>query len=147
MIAIPSNNGSNGNGKDKKASPKSGGLGGEVSPDNGARDTRLIEKAVRKGWKLPEGLMDELPAALRQVAMNKKASHRNRIAASRVLVTMHGQNQADDPASQKHEHSGLIDLRAIRDQLTQDNEQLDSFGRSANGDGEPRAICPPGESG
>lgn len=89
--------------------------------------------------------MERLPQAMADVAFTKKGTHRNRIAAARVLVSMHGQNQADDPAPQKHEHSGLIDLRAIREQLTQDNEQLDSFGRSTNGDGEPRAICPPGE--
>jgi hypothetical protein len=141
-------------GNGKKPSKDKGGQGAELSPltpvlspSTSREDAKLVGLAVRKGWKLPEGVMERLPQAMADVAFTKKGTHRNRIAAARVLVSMHGQNQADDPAPQKHEHSGLVSIQAIRDQLTQDNEQLAAFGRSTNGDGEPRTICPPSESG
>lgn len=130
-------------------------LSGKLSPafgdTAGIRDVRLIERAVRRGWKLPEGLMERLPEAMQKIALAKRGmSPRNKIAATKALIAMHGQNQADDPAPQKMEHTGLIQIEAIRQQLAEDNERLRLIGGGADiavGNGQSGAICADGEPG
>ncbi len=108
-----------------------GGLGGQVQPANGARDTRMMERAVREGWDIPPAALKALPAQMIEIAIKRKTdgkpaySPRNRIAATRVLVAMHGQNQDDDPAEQKHVHTGTIELQAVRQELLSDEQYLD----------------------
>ena len=87
------------NGKKKKDAPLAGGKGGNLEPATQTSDTRMLEKAVRQKWDLPEGIMEKLPAAMAKIGLSSKASHRNRIAAARVLVVMHGQNEDDAPKS------------------------------------------------
>jgi hypothetical protein len=130
MIAFP-----------KKNKENIGGQGGKSYAIDLAKEPRLLERATRQGWKMPEGIMDRLPESMKDVALNKKASHRNRIAAARVLTVMHGQNQADDPAPQTHRHEGVIDVRAIRQQIIDDNILLDSYGGSADDNGESGSVC------
>jgi hypothetical protein len=109
-----------------------GGQGGQLSPSldpaSQTSDTRILGQAVRQGWRLPEGIMERLPAAMFAVVTGKRTSHRNKIAAARVLVAMHGQNQADNPTPQRYSHEGFIDVRALRAQLMADNEELRRFG-------------------
>ena len=75
------------------------GLGlGCVNPELGARDVRLIRKAVTDGWQIPAAAMAELPAAMLEIVSAKrddgrtKHSTRARLSAARVVVSMHGQN-------------------------------------------------------
>lgn len=72
----------------------------------GTRDTRMLAKAVRQGWEIPDEVFSELPRWMLDIAA-KSQSERNRIAAAKVLTTMHKSNQADDPAPQTVNHNSL----------------------------------------
>lgn len=53
-----------------------------LTPLTQTSDTRLVEKAIRQRWEIPEELRQELPAMLRGVVLFGE-SERNRIAAAR----------------------------------------------------------------
>jgi hypothetical protein len=53
-------------------------------------DMQLIGQAVRKGWKIPDLLLDRLPAALAKIVTEGEPRHK--IAAAKVLVQMHDSN-------------------------------------------------------
>ncbi len=75
-----------------------GGKGGRITPNlviNQTSDTRLIEKAINQRWDIPEGVRSEVPAAMREI-VNTAKSHRNKIAASRVLLQADGLNMAQE---------------------------------------------------
>lgn len=52
----------------------------------GARDTRLIERAIRQRWPIPDDLRVKLPEQLRLILDNPETSPRNKIAAARALL-------------------------------------------------------------
>ena len=92
---------------------------GQLTPD-----LRLIQRAVREGWKIPEGLLKALPAAMGQIVLqqNEAKTHfsykpRERIQAARVLALLHGQNQRDDPAVQRHEHAHFLAIERRKQRL------------------------------
>jgi hypothetical protein len=64
-------------------SATAGGLGGE---SGGARDTRLVERAVRKRWAIPDPLRAALPGVLGRILADPQASPRNKIAAARAVL-------------------------------------------------------------
>ena len=61
-----------------------GGLGGEST--RGIRDTRMIEKAIRERWPIPEGKRPAIAQMLCDVAESKDASDRGKIAAAKALI-------------------------------------------------------------
>lgn len=69
-----------------------GGKGGECTTS----DTRLVERAVRQRWPIPEDARPAIAAALADVARSRKASHRNRIAAARALTAMDALNMEQE---------------------------------------------------
>src|SRR3990167_9360817 len=76
-----------------------GGLGG------GPRDTRMVERAIRQRWPLRDEYREPLVNGLLTIAVNPANGARERVSASRALIAMEGQNQAD-------EHKQLPDLHA-----------------------------------
>lgn len=78
--------------------PDAGGLGGE--PPLGARDTRLLERAIRQRWPIPEEDREAIVAALADVVQNRRASHRNRVAAARALTAMDALNMEQEKRDQ-----------------------------------------------
>jgi hypothetical protein len=76
--------------------PGAGGVGGaaslsaaltpNLSPLTRVRDTRLIARAIREQWPIPEHVRVAIPIALCEVACSEQASFRNRIAAVRALL-------------------------------------------------------------
>ena len=103
---------------DKNASK--GGLGGQSGPlippaiaqspaatideRTAGKDLRLIGMAVRKGWAIPDVIMEKLPTKLGLIAMDDGRDDRARINAAKVLVQMHGQN---DPAPMAEVNVGV----------------------------------------
>lgn len=90
-----------------------GGLGGDSYevPKGGARDTRMIERAVKGGWDIPDVARKLIPTELTKIAVarnpdntpykaanGENISPRNQIAAARVLALMNQQNQAAEKA-------------------------------------------------
>jgi hypothetical protein len=72
-----------------------GGLGGE-SAQPGARDSRMVEKAVRQRWPITPEKRAVIAEALIAIAGNKRSSVRNRTVAARVLVQMDAQNMEQE---------------------------------------------------
>jgi hypothetical protein len=116
-----------------------GGSGGECeAPPLTARDTRLIERAVRQRWDIPPALRETIPKALGQVASNPKASHRNRIAAARALIAADalnlGQEKHDDPKPAR------VSVLVLARELT--DEQLARIAWGGGGE----TACAPGRT-
>jgi hypothetical protein len=64
-----------------------GGSGGDLRAETmTARDTRMVEKAIRQRWDIPEATRRRLPEVLAGIIDREDASDRNRIAAARALV-------------------------------------------------------------
>lgn len=74
-------------------------------------DARMIEKAIKQRWAIPEKLMQALPNKMGLLALSDNSAPRDAIAAARVLVQMHGQNQsADEPEPEiTVNHVGLVE--------------------------------------
>jgi hypothetical protein len=51
-----------------------------------ARDTRMVEKALRQRWDIPDAARKKLPDVLAGIIGREDASDRNRIAAARALI-------------------------------------------------------------
>ena len=67
-------------------------------------DLRMIETAIRKGWKIPDELLETLPTTAAEIATRGKP--RDQIAAMSLLVKMKEQNDKAEPQpTQKVEHS------------------------------------------
>lgn len=79
-------------------------------------DLRMIGRAVRERWDLPPGTADVVPQVMLGI-VEKCEEDRERIAAARVIVTMMGQNQADehhaDRVAQDDKHLQLDAARAL----------------------------------
>jgi len=62
-----------------------GGLGG--TSGRGARDTRLVERAVRERWPIPKALRGPLIERLAGIVQDPEASPREATAAARAILT------------------------------------------------------------
>lgn len=70
--------------------------------DNIRSDAKLIERAVRKKWKINPALFDVIPDLAAEIAVNKeKYNTGERLSAMRLLGTLNGQNQKDDYAEKQ----------------------------------------------
>ena len=60
------------------------------------RDTRLIEKAIRKRWPIPEEMKAAIIARQIAIATSEEAENREATSAAKCLVAMEAQNVADE---------------------------------------------------
>ena len=66
---------------------------GELIDDrNTSQDLRLVQRAIRNKWKIPDSVFDGLPTLIAQIAGDDGRSDRDRINAAKLLVSMNGQN-------------------------------------------------------
>lgn len=79
--------------------PETHGGGGKFFErrDNVRSDARLIEQAARNKWNIPAAAFDVLPAQVVRMAVDPNEQPRNRLAAARAVIAMHGQNQGEQP--------------------------------------------------
>lgn len=104
MIAEPNNNGANGHGN--------GGLGGNIRKA-GTRDTRLLERAVRERWKIPDDKREAIVNRQVEIAVNSPKD-REATSAAKCLATMEAQNIAvamkalDKVVPDQHQHNHAI---------------------------------------
>lgn len=64
------------------------------------RDLQMLGKAIRERWPLPARTADIVPEVMLGI-VEGSTEDRERIAAARVIVTMMGQNQADEHHTDK----------------------------------------------
>ena len=104
--------------EDEKKLPETGetqgGLGGGALREEGVRDTRLIERAVREQWPIDAEYREAIVRRQVKVAIDPDVSSREATAAARCIVAMVGQNQAadfkalDKVAPDQHNHTGRV---------------------------------------
>ena len=95
------------------------GGGGSLLSDRASsvKDIRLIGSAIRNGWDIPDETRQALPKVLSDMALDAMEDPKARIAAARVLVAMHGQNQRDSSIGTGVTHRHVHELG----QITADN--------------------------
>jgi len=112
------------------------------SPHHERRDLRMLERAVRQQWAIDDRAFSQLPNAMLLIALDRERDDRSRIAAARVITTMHGQNRDDaKPAAPNelhlHQHAGnqtlvVNNLSGLTDeQLRQFDSLCDALGAPA----------------
>ena len=75
----------------------------EIDPHHMRSDLRLIERAIKKGWAIPDTALDTLPGMVDQIAKTEAIPIDKRLQAAKVLIAMHGQN-----LSQQHSSSAPV---------------------------------------
>ena len=64
-------------------------------------DARLIRRAIRNRWPIPDKLRAMVVAAMGEI-VGSSPEERNRIAAAKVLTAAEAQNMADDHLADKN---------------------------------------------
>jgi len=95
------------------------------SQANERRDLRMLERAIKQKWNIDDRAFAALPTAMLAIALDAKREDRSRIAAARVITTMHGQNQDEGkPAGDQHLHLHNEQTLVVNDFSGLTNEQL-----------------------
>lgn len=103
--------------------PESGGKGGTaLAFGNNTSDTRLVQRALRERWKIPEEIREILPAEMTLLLKDRALSTRERISAAKVLIEADRlnmeQEKHDSPATKVVEHHHTVkEEREIRVQV------------------------------
>lgn len=85
-------------------------------------DLRLIETAIRKGWQIPDQLLEALPKTAAVIAL--KGKPREQIAAMSLLVKMKEQNEKADPQPQQVQHTHVHELGPVTADNIEQHRQL-----------------------
>lgn len=119
-----------------------GSLGGQgatpsilPSASNERRDLRMLERAIKQKWKIDERAFEALPSAMLTIALDRGKEDRNRIAAARVVATMHGQNQdegklAGDLHLHQHNEQTINDFSGLTDEQLRQYIELCELARN-----------------
>jgi hypothetical protein len=71
-------------------------------------DSRLILRACRERWAIPPAFRARLPEMLIRMVDDDRLTHRERMTAAKIILTMEAQNAADEHAAQlTHQHLHL----------------------------------------
>ena len=98
-----------------------GGQGVELDDHHRRADLRLIKRAVRNKWEIPERLRHLLPEAMGRIALNQddegrtlSYDPREQVAAAKVIVAMDAVNEPE-----QHNHTHLhVDAESERARLS-----------------------------
>lgn len=71
-----------------------GGSGGES--EFTARDSRMVERAIKGRWPIPDEMREKVPEALSKVITSPGSSQRNKIAAARALLAADSLNMEQE---------------------------------------------------
>jgi hypothetical protein len=94
-----------------------------TNPGHSREDLRIVETAIRKGWEIPEQLLEALPKVAGAMAL--KGKPRDQIAAMKVLLAMKEQNESAEPVPQQVEHHHTHELGPITaDNFAESKRQL-----------------------
>lgn len=87
------------NSKDPETPPSPALL---IDPKHATSEVNLLGRAIKNGWPIRPEIMAQLPEILANVALT--GDSRAKVAAARVLVAMHSQNQKSKPIKKKVTH-------------------------------------------
>ena len=83
-----------------------------IDPNHQSRDARLINRAIKHGWEIPEHIRQSLPAEMAKI-LTTATDNRDKISAGKVLVTMMGQNIRAKPPTKRHKHEHRVEAAPI----------------------------------
>ena len=99
-----------------------GGLGG--TSGRGARDTRLVARALAERWPIPRALRGPLIDRMARIVTDPDASPREATAAARAILSASKINVDLIGATIKaHEHEDLADRLAALEALAAEQEE------------------------
>lgn len=73
-------------------------------------DLRLIARALRQGWAIPDEVFQLLPADVMAIVTNRQTKKRDKLKAIEVLMKMHDSNIRANPLPLQVQHSGTVEL-------------------------------------
>ncbi len=86
-----------------------GGLGGNLAPGRGIRDTRLAERALRERWPIPRAIRRPLIERLYEIVEDTASSPREVTSAAKAILAASKLNLEAIAATMKaREHEELI---------------------------------------
>jgi hypothetical protein len=77
-------------------------------------DLRMVERAIKNGWDIPESLLEALPKIAANLALT--GNPREKISAMRVILAMKEQNDRPEPNQQTTINVGVNVDNRIDDQ-------------------------------
>jgi hypothetical protein len=90
-----------------------GGLGGNLRPGRGSRDTRLTERAMRERWPIPKAIRKPLIDRLYEIVEDTGSSPREVTSAAKAILTASKLNLESITATMKaQEREELIERLA-----------------------------------
>lgn len=94
-----------------------GGLGGNLRPGRGTRDTRLIERALAEQWPIPKKMRKPLIERLNEIVQDTGSSPREVTSAAKAILSASKINLETITAAIKaNEHEELIERVAELEQ-------------------------------
>lgn len=94
-----------------------------TDPGHTRSDLRQIESAVRKGWVIPDMVLDALPKTMAVIAL--KGKPRDQVAAAKVLLAMKEQNEDRDGVTKQILHQHVHELGPVTaDNLAEHKRRL-----------------------
>ncbi len=112
-----------------------------IDPAHAARDCRVVTTAVRRGYPIPLEAMQKIVDVV--VELLDDADPRVQVAAGRLFIAMHGQNQKDKPAVKRVKHVHQLQQQP-NEPVTEHNlderkrflaDRLAALGNNAGGSG------------
>lgn len=91
-----------------------GGSGGLLSHMRHARDDlKIMERAIRQEWDIPEVLRPQLVPIASKMFLDKYASAKTRIAAGRLILAANAQNLAAQALRQEKDRPGAPNINML----------------------------------
>lgn len=117
---------------------------------DGVRTTRMLERAARQRWPIPEEFKDAIVKRQVAIAINKNSSAREASIAAKCVLEMERQNQADEhkqlDKTTPDQHAHTINVNQICDELLENAEFLE-YQRTRAVQADAARLCTDGESG
>ena len=120
----PAENEKDGNPAASGDSLPDGGLGHWSNPDR--TDMRNIRRAQRQGWGVTPEMLAKLPKIMNSIAENEDAPVRDRVAATKTIVSMVGQ---DDAAAKGEPESTDVNVMVVLPDNGRDSARSDEGAR------------------
>lgn len=132
-----------------------GGQGDTPRGTPSRSDMRIIEQAVRRGWTIPDVVMDALPSKVANIFQTDKNT-RNRLTAAKILLNMQSENRETaralmqyhgmiDPAGEaglKVNHEVVVNQAMTEDEIRSVIDEYRKLHASAESDTEATVLSP-----
>lgn len=89
-------------------------------------DALMIATAIRKGWNIPDVLLDRLPSVAGTIALDPESTKREKCAAMELLRKFKADNDAQDTRQHEHQHQHVHAVIPIPQLETTDSKRAEA---------------------